>query len=37
MANNSEIDDIAESQKQQDDGEFLAAPESFADSPKTVD
>lgn len=27
MANNSEIDDIAESQKQQDDGEFLAAPE----------
>ena len=27
MSNNSEIDDIAESQKQQDDGEFLAAPE----------
>jgi ACS family hexuronate transporter-like MFS transporter len=27
MANNSEISDIAESQKQQDDGEFLAAPE----------
>lgn len=27
MSNNSEIDGIAESQKQQDDGEFLAAPE----------
>ena len=27
MSNNSEINDIAESQKQQDDGEFLAAPE----------
>ncbi len=27
MSSNSEIDDIAESQKNQDDGEFLAAPE----------
>jgi ACS family hexuronate transporter-like MFS transporter len=27
MSNNSEINDISESQRQQDDGEFLAAPE----------